>query len=229
MSKQGKEKNKSCVCFLNYLSHIVQTIKPACEDVIFLWVSQMNLAQIGVLLSYRSFPKKTGFFKKKKKEIKRWGHTQSRETTLAFADMEPQKLIFRLDIENMPEHISISWFTMLQQDSVWFNPRFNLLGQMNFRNLFQTQCHSSACGPSVSVSGSTNMSEKEIYNEYQETFQIISPEKHPQTTGAALPLTSILPIITANYKASVLYCVFYFPFSASFPGNKICRCNSQCY
>lgn len=73
-----RKKQKLCVCFLNYLSHIVQTIKPACEDVIFLWVSQMNLAQIGVLLSYRSFPKKTGSLGEKI-ERKKWKKSEHKK------------------------------------------------------------------------------------------------------------------------------------------------------
>lgn len=46
-----------------------------------------------------------------------------------------------------------------------------------FYNLFLTQCHSSARGPSVSVSGSTNMTEHAICDENQQTIQIISPDK----------------------------------------------------
>lgn len=80
-----------------------------------------------------------------------------RKVASAFASMEPQKLIFKLDMKNMPEHVRLSWFTMLWQDSVWFNPRFNLLVQMNFHNLFQTQCHCSACGLWMSVSRGSNV------------------------------------------------------------------------
>lgn len=68
---------------------------------------------------------------------KKWIHAKTKDAfemknCKALTNLKAQKLILELDMENMPEHIRLNWFTMLQQGSVQFNPRFNLLQQMNF-------------------------------------------------------------------------------------------------
>lgn len=64
---------------------------------IFLNVRLTNVSQL-------CRPQPNGYFPKENWMHAKLGHTQSSE---AFTSLEPQKLIFKLDRENMPQHIKI--------------------------------------------------------------------------------------------------------------------------
>lgn len=74
-------------------------------------------------------------------------------------------------------NVRLNWFTMPHCDLDGFNPRFNLLVQRNFHNLFQTWCHRSALRAPVSVCGKVKITAARICGEEKHFSQIISENK----------------------------------------------------
>lgn len=102
-------------------------------------------------------------------------------------------------MENIPRS------AQLLQDLVWFNPIFNLLGKMNFPNLFKTQCHSSACGPSVIVSRSTNMCEE------KKSAMMTSHSNHLASYQWEWDITEYISLIITSQRISALLFFFSCP------------------